>query len=222
MEQHIIDIILAAVFILITAKYFFRGFAKTVLNFLAFFMSIVLAVSFSTQITDWIFSNTRLFMGTDRYIAKLIIIVLSFLVLSFLLDRLLFCAPVYSLLLFLRMMIPAPVRPVFCVYFGMFRILFRWLRGLLFSGRLLFIITSAGIRFFDTLIMMMSSSSPLYSIRGPLSVFSLISIIPRQVFVLFCFCPARFRKVLLPGFHDKFTVLFSIGFRYELLLRIKS
>ena len=88
MEQHIIDIILAAVFILITAKYFFRGFAKTVLNFLAFFMSIVLAVSFSTQITDWIFSNTRLFMGTNRYIAKLIIIVFSFLVLSFLLDRL--------------------------------------------------------------------------------------------------------------------------------------
>lgn len=88
MEQHIIDIILAAVFIIITAKYFFRGFAKTVMKFIAFFMSIILAKSFSGQITDWIFSNTKLFMGTDRYIAKLIIMVLSFLVFGFLLDRL--------------------------------------------------------------------------------------------------------------------------------------
>ena len=86
MEKYIIDIILAAVFVLITASYFFRGFAKTVLKFATFFLSIILSLWFSPQITDWIFSNTKLFMGTEKYIAKLIIIVLSFLLFSFVLN----------------------------------------------------------------------------------------------------------------------------------------
>lgn len=86
MEKHIIDIILAAVFIIITATNFFRGFAKTILDFVKFFLSIVLAVWFSPQITDWVFSNTKLFTGTEKYIAKLIIIVLSFLLFSFILN----------------------------------------------------------------------------------------------------------------------------------------
>lgn len=88
MEDHIIDIILASVFILITGYYFFRGFAKTVMRFAAFFLSVIFAKSFSGQITDWVFSNTKLFMGTEKYIAKLIILVLSFLLFGFLLNRL--------------------------------------------------------------------------------------------------------------------------------------
>ncbi len=86
MEKYIIDIILAAIFILITVKYFTKGFAKTILNFVAFFLSIVLSRSVSGSVTDWVFSNTKLFAGTERYIAKLIITVLCFVVLSALLN----------------------------------------------------------------------------------------------------------------------------------------
>ncbi len=86
MEQYIIDIILAAVFLALTIKYFTKGFAKTILNFVAFFLSIVLSKSVSGTVTDWVFSNTKLFTGTERYIAQLIITVLCFVVLSVLLN----------------------------------------------------------------------------------------------------------------------------------------
>lgn len=86
MEQYIIDIILAAIFLAITIKYFTRGFAKTILKFIAFFLSIVLARGLSGSVTDWVFSNTKLFTGTERYIAQLIITVLCFVVLSALLN----------------------------------------------------------------------------------------------------------------------------------------
>ncbi len=86
MEQYIIDIILAAIFLALTIKYFTRGFAKTILKFVAFFLSIVLARTTSGAVTDWVFSNTRLFAGTERFIAKLIITVLCFVVLSVLLN----------------------------------------------------------------------------------------------------------------------------------------
>ncbi|MBQ5592205.1 MAG: CvpA family protein [Clostridia bacterium] len=86
MEQYIIDIILAAIFLVPTIKYFTKGFAKTILNFVAFFLSIVLAKGVSGTVTDWVFSNTRLFTGTERYIAQLVITVLCFVVLSVLLN----------------------------------------------------------------------------------------------------------------------------------------
>ncbi|MBR6531847.1 MAG: CvpA family protein [Clostridia bacterium] len=86
MEQYIIDIILAAIFLALTIKYFTKGFAKTILNFVAFFLSVVLARSVSGSVTDWVFSNTKLFTGTERYIANLIITVLCFVVLSVLLN----------------------------------------------------------------------------------------------------------------------------------------
>lgn len=86
MEQYIIDIVLAAIFLAFTIKYFTKGFAKTILNFVAFFLSIVLARSVSGAVTDWVFSNTKLFSGTERYISKLIITVICFVVLSILLN----------------------------------------------------------------------------------------------------------------------------------------
>ncbi len=86
MADYIIDIILAVIFIAITIKYFTRGFAKTILNFVAFFLSIALSRGVSGSVTDWVFSNTKLFVGTERYIAKLIITVVSFVVLSALLN----------------------------------------------------------------------------------------------------------------------------------------
>ncbi len=86
MTDYIIDIILAAIIIVMAVKYFRKGFAKTILSFVAFFMSIVLSRSFSGAVTDWIFSNTKLFAGMERYIAKLIITVLCFVVFSALLN----------------------------------------------------------------------------------------------------------------------------------------
>lgn len=86
MEQYIIDIILAAIFLALTIKYYVKGFAKTILKFVAFFLSIVLSRGVSGAVTDWVFSNTKLFSGTERYIAQLIITVICFVVLSVLLN----------------------------------------------------------------------------------------------------------------------------------------
>lgn len=83
MEQYLIDVILAAVFVTVTLVYFFRGFAKTVLRFAAFAASIACSKIFLNPVTDWIFTNTKLFAGTEKYIAKLIIMVLCFLVFLF-------------------------------------------------------------------------------------------------------------------------------------------
>ena len=86
LADYIIDIILAGVFLVMTLTYLKKGFAKTILKFVAFFLSIVLSRVLSGTVTDWIFSNTKLFVGTEKYIAKLIITVLTFVVLSFLLN----------------------------------------------------------------------------------------------------------------------------------------
>ena len=88
MTEYIIDIILAVIFIGFTAIYFRRGFAKTILKFVAFFLSIVLARAFSTTVTEWIFENTSLFAEMERYIAKLIITVITFVLLSVVLNAL--------------------------------------------------------------------------------------------------------------------------------------
>ena len=86
LADYIIDLILAGIFLVMTFTYLKKGFAKTILKFVAFFLSIVLSKILSGTVTDWIFSNTKLFVGTERYIAKLIITVLTFVVLSFLLN----------------------------------------------------------------------------------------------------------------------------------------
>ena len=84
--DYIIDIILAGILLVMTAIYFKKGFAKTILKFVAFFLSIVFSRVLSGTVTDWIFSNTKLFAGTEKYIAKLIITVLTFVVVSALLN----------------------------------------------------------------------------------------------------------------------------------------
>ena len=86
LSDFIIDLILAGIFLVMTLTYLKKGFAKTILKFVAFFLSIVLSRVLSGTVTDWIFSNTKLFIGTEKYIAKLIITVLTFVVLSFLLN----------------------------------------------------------------------------------------------------------------------------------------
>ncbi len=86
MTEYIIDLILAGIFIAITAIYFRRGFAKTILKFVAFFLSIVLSRAVSGTVMDWILENTSLFTGTERYITKLIVTVITFVVLSALLN----------------------------------------------------------------------------------------------------------------------------------------
>ena len=82
MIDYIIDIILALIFALITYKYYKKGFVRTVLSFAAFFVSIILAKTLSGNVSQWVFSNTKLFAGLDRYIAKLIIFVIVFIVVS--------------------------------------------------------------------------------------------------------------------------------------------
>lgn len=86
MSEYIIDLILAGILIVMTAIYFRKGFAKTILKFIAFFLSIVVSRAISGNVTDWVFSNTKLFAGTERYIAKLIITVLTFVIVSALLN----------------------------------------------------------------------------------------------------------------------------------------
>jgi uncharacterized membrane protein required for colicin V production len=86
LNEIIIDLILAGIMIVMTAVYAKKGFAKTILKFVAFFLSIVLSRVLSGTVTDWVFSNTKLFAGMERYIAKLMITVITFVVLSVLLT----------------------------------------------------------------------------------------------------------------------------------------
>ena len=88
MTEYIIDIILAGIFIVMTAVYFRRGFAKTILKFVSFFLSIVLSRTLSGSVMDWVLENTSLFTGTERYITKLIITVLTFVIVSAALNAL--------------------------------------------------------------------------------------------------------------------------------------
>lgn len=87
MEQYMIDIVLAAIFLGFTIFYAVQGFAKKILNFAAFFVSIVASKIASGYVTDWFFSNTRLFTGLEKYLAKMIIVVLCFVVIYFVLSR---------------------------------------------------------------------------------------------------------------------------------------
>lgn len=85
MVEYIVDIALIAIFVAVTFIYYKRGFAKTVLKAASLVLSVILTIAFSEKMTGWVFSNTKLFAGTERYIAKLIISVVMFIVLYFVL-----------------------------------------------------------------------------------------------------------------------------------------
>ena len=86
MEQYIVDIVLAAIFLIFTVTFAATGFAKRVLDFAAFVLSIVGTKVLSGTAADWVFSNTRLFSGLEKYLAKLIITVVCFVILYFVLS----------------------------------------------------------------------------------------------------------------------------------------
>lgn len=85
MEQYIVDIILAAIFVAFTVVFFVRGFAKTVLSSLTFIGAIICSKIFAADVTEWVLKNTKFFSDTEVHIAKLIITVIMFLLILFVL-----------------------------------------------------------------------------------------------------------------------------------------
>lgn len=81
MEQYIVDICLAAVFVAFTVVFFARGFAKTILSSLTFIGAVVCSKIFAADATEWVLKNTKFFADTEVHIAKLMITVILFLVL---------------------------------------------------------------------------------------------------------------------------------------------
>ncbi|MDD6276303.1 MAG: CvpA family protein [Clostridia bacterium] len=86
MVEYIVDVALIAIFVAVTFIYYKRGFAKTVLKAASLLLSVILTLAFADKATGWIFSNTKLFAGTERYIAKLIVSVVMFVLLYFVLK----------------------------------------------------------------------------------------------------------------------------------------
>ena len=74
------DIILTALVVLITIKYYRQGLVETIFKFGSFIVALVAARVFCGSVTDWIYSNTKLFGDTERYIAKLIVFILIYIV----------------------------------------------------------------------------------------------------------------------------------------------
>ena len=80
MQEHIVDIILIAIVVLMTFRYYRRGLVGTIFKFGSFIVALVAARVFCGSVTDWVYSNTKLFGDTERYIAKLIIFILIYIV----------------------------------------------------------------------------------------------------------------------------------------------
>ena len=78
MQEHIVDIILAAVIVLMTVRYYRQGLVQTIFKFGSFIVALLAVRIFCGAVTDWIYSNTSLFGSTERYLAKLIIFVLIY------------------------------------------------------------------------------------------------------------------------------------------------
>ena len=78
MQEHIVDIILAAVIVLMTVKYYRQGLVQTIFKFGSFIVALLAARILCGTVTDWIYSNTSLFGSTERYLAKLIVFVLIY------------------------------------------------------------------------------------------------------------------------------------------------
>lgn len=76
--EHIVDIILIALLALITFKYYRQGLVETIFRFGSFIVALISARVFCGTVTDWIYSNTKLFGGMDRYLTKLIVFVLIY------------------------------------------------------------------------------------------------------------------------------------------------
>lgn len=78
MQEHIVDIVLAAIIVLMTVRYYCQGLAQTIFKFGSFIVALLTARIFCGTATDWIYSNTKLFGSTERYLAKLIVFVLIY------------------------------------------------------------------------------------------------------------------------------------------------
>lgn len=78
MGNYIIDIILSVIFVAVTVKYFVKGFAKTVLDFAAVIISVILTGALSGKICSWLSVNTSLLKGGSLFVSKLLIFVLCF------------------------------------------------------------------------------------------------------------------------------------------------
>ena len=78
MQEHIVDIILAAIVVLMTIRYYRQGLVQTIFRFGSFIVALLAARIFCGSVTDWIYSNTSLFGSTERYLAKLIVFVLIY------------------------------------------------------------------------------------------------------------------------------------------------
>ena len=77
-QEHIVDIILAALVVLITVRYYRQGLVETVFKFGSYIVALVAARVLCGTVTDWIYSNTKLFGTAERYLAKLIVFVLIY------------------------------------------------------------------------------------------------------------------------------------------------
>ncbi len=78
MQEHIVDIILIAIVVLVTVRYYCQGLVQTIFKFGSYIIALLSAKIFCGTVTDWIYSNTKLFGSTERYLAKLIIFVLIY------------------------------------------------------------------------------------------------------------------------------------------------
>lgn len=87
MQEHIVDIVLIAIFALLTFKYYRQGLIGTIMKFGSAIISLVVAKLLCGTVTDWIYSNTKLFSGTERYLAKMMIFVILYIVIKFVLSR---------------------------------------------------------------------------------------------------------------------------------------
>lgn len=87
MQEHIIDIALIAIFVLLTFKYYRRGLFGTIMKFGSVILSLVASKLLCGTATDWVYSNTRLFASTERYLAKMMIFVMLYIVIKLVLSR---------------------------------------------------------------------------------------------------------------------------------------
>lgn len=83
MLDYIIDIALIIIFAGVTLKYYRRGLVETIMRFGSYIVALACAGIFSGRATDWIYSNTKLFVGTERYLAKLIVFVFVYIAVRF-------------------------------------------------------------------------------------------------------------------------------------------
>lgn len=87
MQEHLVDIGLIVIFALLTFKYYRQGLIGTIMKFGSAVISLVAAKLLCGSATDWIYSNTKLFGSTERYLAKMMVFVLLYIVIKFAFSR---------------------------------------------------------------------------------------------------------------------------------------